>query len=873
MNMDRITTVNRTGAALLVAGLLAANWPAVVRAQSVPPPAIRPWLQKLQEVGALDPSKPLWEGTEALKRQVQNPRNVSIYKVSLDDINKGAFFRSPQERTAFLVRLRAAAEEISRRQLEQSGVPRAIAAEIAKDVPRPWLRPLEELALARHAMPRLFQTGTQERLRAVQRRSFMGLLDRNVTRDQLTTVAADVNASTARVPLVAGIQQIAPADTAPIDRILSEKSREWFKGQPRAVQDEVRSQLTAFLKTQLSALAQLEAEVKKRSSDVEEKALEAFALVSGIQKDIAKIGDGVKSAQAGILDPLQKVQDAIDRDWKTVDSRLRQTALDQNLLRYQAQAATVFRDLTSVASLVESAFKDRNSFDRVGHALLASAGVPAEAKTALTAMQTLSNSNASFAGKAEAMLAIGSIVAPNEMKAVQGLLKDVGPVLAAAGPLLALSGFGAPVALGLGALGGGDSGPDPQIMAELGKINAKLDAIISQLAKIEERMIKQHMETMRALEAMHFDVQRLLAINQRQAFEDLFGSCERALDPDNKSTTTEYDTCSKNIWELLTPQGVPIRLAIYSNLRAVEGRTPLDEWRRISAAHAVVFRDADAWCGTLLAGVMPVARLKSALPFEHSEPSKSLCADVADNQKLLEPALLGQLTERELTTARRFVKTLSTDGRARVNLRWRYELRLLNLGVAQQAAFSGFAGIGDAAGVLFHGREVEEFKEADSRKILTDSLKNYVAVAENALRFEMNGRYGMDPGPTALYSFAYLSGDPIHLNETSRIDNAHGRFVWSQQSGSYCFESTILGAERCILPPSPRQLQDGAPKVTAAHQLLVEQRFRVLQLSEEANFLSVLSAQERDRLAELLTLQFMQEQAMEKVRAKTGIPN
>jgi hypothetical protein len=711
---------------------------------------------------------------------------------------------------------------------------------------------------------------TRAGLDAIQRRALIGALRRDVTIGEIKTTAA-VGSTGGHFQLIASVRaQVSQMQPSDFKRLLSESTRTWLDSQTAEAQRAFAQEASRFLKQGDAAIAQIQVEVKSRTESIETDAGRLFQLVGGLRTDVDKMTGVIKSVDTSITQPLQKSLDQVENEWsKTYDTLRRVTGADA-VANAQATANQVFGQLSSLSSVLDQGFRDRASFERTSTALLSSSVLPDQARVALTSLQTFNNASAGFSGKADAVLSLASVIAPNEIQAVKGVLRDIGPVLSAAGPLLALSGFGAPFAMGLSAFGGGgSSGPDPAVMAELLKINAKLDAIINQLNRIEERMIKQHRETMEALEALHFDVRRLLSIEQRQAFEQLLNSCSRSVDIKNAGTAKEeYRKCVQNIWDQLTPTGVPGRLAMYSNLAPVDGKSSLEEWRRLTAAHEVVFRDTSAWCGTLLQGRASVDELLTgAAKYTPSEMARGLCADVADHSKLLEPTLLSQMVTHDLAVSRIFAAPWARDERDRSLTRWNYELRLLNISLGQQAAFSGFADIAEMGGFLFRKRDIKGFEGDEKRQLLLASLKNYSALAENAMRGELRKRYGRSAGAEASYAFGFYSSDAMFLNVASGLASATaGSFL--RKGETHCYESSLMGSDRCIALPSPFEPQDNAPRITSPFQLLVEQRDELLRTIEMAQLQGRLAEGDRERMIEMVTLKNLQRERLDAAAAR-----
>jgi len=324
-------------------------------------------------------------------------------------------------------------------------------------------------------------------------------------------------------------------------------------------------------------------------------------------------------------------------------------------------------------------------------------------------------------------------------------------------------------------------------MQALGQINAKLDQIINQLNRIENTMIRQHRETMEALEAIAFDVRRIHTTTQRESFQKVIGPCVRAGDTANPDLgRREANLCFSGILEQMFPREVGARLTVYANLEQTQdGTNAHKQWTQIARAHELVFRNVLAQCPSLVRGRLTLADLANdQVRTPLSSVSEDLCRDIADPTKLVDSSLISQLVAEDIRVSRQFWDEKQRDDYDR---RWRYELRVLNLALGQQSALSGLIDMQSIGRFLFQSTTPAEYEREEARLALVASLRSYPVLAENALRSELWRLYGKTGTAQARYAFSFYANDPMFLN-AGRASRASGEFR-DGAGDTYCFDS------------------------------------------------------------------------------------
>ena len=389
---------------------------------------------------------------------------------------------------------------------------------------------------------------------------------------------------------------------------------------------------------------------------------------------------------------------------------------------------------------------------------------------AATAVSSIMQLKGDFSSSAMAVLNIAtelnnSGVPIPGLKEAAPLLSSVSSIVQAAGPLMALTGFGGGFAAFqmLGGLGGGsdNSAQFAQIQQQLSQINAKLDLVLGKLDKLDEKITAQHEQVMNALEALGFDIERTRDLLVSNVHKQVRGPCRSAADPsDGNLRRKDIDDCNTELQRFYASADVPGPLTLKANLvtQSLE-ESALKAFRsELTIRQMLVSVATDVDCDGLTYPSPDIAHLNRKLARYNQPGTTSSCGLLVLGSPLLEPGILEEyVTDEEsalnATAALGRVKAMSwwKDNGAQVRARWtKHELPILNQAVAQQAIVSGDVLIPKFAKFLDDG---------SSNDKLTQVWNDKGVFKENVVRYWIWSRMKDQTWIRTLYSFAWNSVD------------------------------------------------------------------------------------------------------------------
>lgn len=818
---------------------------------------VRPWIALANRVPVAGGTVPLWE----LEADIQSllSKKKHLHAAALVQVQRpiGGLFGLKETRSQFIESLRVRAASISQDQLVESGIPVEIARRIAAEVPRPWLRDLQEAAIATAPLGDLLTERTARALRLVKDRA----------------VLAGVRLSRAESASYPGTKLFLASTQARQIRATVEVTAEaakWLEGQPEDTKAAFQGGVDILKKRVATeargGLADLAAQIQVVDGDLRKRVLNFKDGVAPLFAEVVAVEQTIARFKAG-GDTLKKVDSALDG----LESELRTSA--NRVVTAVSEAAMPVQDLSrqirqvvGVARVLEAGLTDRSAFETLAQSLGSGSLLPPQASKAVRdaseavdSLRALSNSQAGFGGQAQAALKLVGILAPEASAGLSQVLNQAAPIMAVAGPLLALSGFGA--ALPMFGPGGG-SQQDPETARALAEINEKLAKIDKKLDKIYETMVKNHLEVMEKLDAIHFDIRRLHTMVQAAAFHDRTSACLNVPGQSEQgSLERALAECNRSIASLMTPQSVSPILLVKSNLK--EGAD--EQWAGLQIASRLL-APPEMNCGSLFPtslGAPPFVPTSKEMGNGTLHPCEAPKAE-----EFVEPSLLAKVAAADIGAS--FGRTQPRIGGAEF-LRWRNLLLHINRDISQEAVLSGLNAPGALKDALLD-QELASVQALSQKAFGSPDKMNASGVAkalaqtpvalQNAARSALRQQYeGAMPGQ-AMYALAYYGSDPWLLQQTAGGSFKTGAFSMSPDP---CF--TFGETNECVPLPKPKELQVDAAAVSSNYRLLTLVRGQVLGLIEQARLYDSLSPDSRERLIELVTLNLIR-----KARSPLPVP-
>lgn len=378
-------------------------------------------------------------------------------------------------------------------------------------------------------------------------------------------------------------------------------------------------------------------------------------------------------------------------------------------------------------------------------------------------------------------------------------------ILRAAGPLTTVLGFASGFSAfsmlgGLGGLGGGSDAAVQealnQIKAKLDVMDRKLDEVLSDLRKLDDKITQYHLEEMHALEGLMFEAVRTHDLLAKK--ESIRTPCERAKGADEspQDRQAQLDRCLDKVKDTYAGdpplKEVPTELSFEWNVRNYDLPQPLKETaldrlrQEISSRQGLVSLIKHTDCQGLMYPSSDLEELERRYNEYGRREGVSNCTEMLTGN-LIEPGIMARYINWEqdalLATATqpqaiaiKFWRDNWTGLRDRLTLK---ELPLLNQAIAQQSGISGDLLIPELSELLD--------KSMTDEKIRADLHTVWSAnglLAENIARYWVWKKIKDARRPTAgtdqkpgskpdrwlrtLYAFAWESGDESYWRLITR---------------------------------------------------------------------------------------------------------
>jgi hypothetical protein len=351
------------------------------------------------------------------------------------------------------------------------------------------------------------------------------------------------------------------------------------------------------------------------------------------------------------------------------------------------------------------------------------------------------------------------------LKEAAPLLSSATSIIQAAGPLLALTGFGAGFSAfsALGGFGGGGSDNSAQFAAiqqQLSVINAKLDQVLTKLDALDKKITAQHEQVMNALEALGFDVERTRDILVNSVVhQTVRGPCRAAAEASDGTLREQHiNVCNDHLQQLYAANDIPGILTLKANLVTQSlKQSALDKFRQeLTIRQILVSFATDLDCGGLDYPSHDIDNLNRKLARYTARSGESSCSLLVLGAPLLEPGILEEYVanEQDALNATALLgrgKALNWwhDNGAQVRGRWtNHELPILNQAIAQQAIVSGDLLLPSFAKFLDDGSELDK---------VTQVWNDRGVFAENVVRYWIWTRLQSQTWMRTLYSLAWNS--------------------------------------------------------------------------------------------------------------------
>jgi hypothetical protein len=395
------------------------------------------------------------------------------------------------------------------------------------------------------------------------------------------------------------------------------------------------------------------------------------------------------------------------------------------------------------------------------------------------------------------------------------VLNTANSILQAAGPLTTIAGFATGLSAfqmigGLGGLGGG--GDDSvnqalsQINAKLDQINHKLDVVIEKLDQLDDKITKQHMEVMNALEAIGFDVARSNKLLLMQLHKTVKVPCLRAANGNDDDFERQLAQCHQALSDLYVDsdptRNPPGELRFETNLTTYNAsQTAFGEFKtELTYRRDLSNLLTTTNCQALAYPSSDLDELNYKLATYGKRNKANDCQSLLESN-LLEPRIVSEyvLWEQNAFAAtprlgiRKTIDWWQGHGKV-LNYRWTSkELPLLNLAIAQQAGVTGDVLLGELAQSLDQSFK-DDAKLAELKKIWTSAG----VLPENIARYWIWSRIGTQalinsgtqndnvasqahktyPWLRTLYAFAWESGDDRYWYLLTRAPTDKVKFTF-----------------------------------------------------------------------------------------------
>jgi hypothetical protein len=872
-----------------------------------------------------------------------------------------AFVRSLQER----------AISISTSALEASGLPPALAAAMSERMPRPYLFKLQRALLA-YAQTSSVQTDPRLRsaLAGVLRQSSNTLLaNKQPKAGDFSAVADSISRKLSPAPSAnsRASAYFVLASVSEHHLISTQNSTQGVTKPPDFIALGIDKDVLPYLNNDAKQLYANLADASKKEQFVEgvaedfiqraqhtgqsvaskvltaENSVNAIITVAQFQQVQRTSAEGIEQGARQFHDGLDAATQYLSKQW---DDNIAAASIAANSTTSGlTDAAAKIANTTHLVGDLRSLTSGGNlSADAIGElGAIALQGAPQSVQRSIsqlaTGIQQLTSSQGSLFGEGQALLGtLSSITGSPAIAQVQSVFSTVAPFLQAAGPLLGLASMATPLGgLALvgglfGGSGGGDAGQLAAIQQTLSEINHKLDMVLSKLDALDQKITRDHIEEMNALESISFDVNRTrdliastYAQNYRKKCEDLgqvTGSSELTV-TDKKNM---FAACNSNLNDLFSGnEAEPVLNAVNSleTYGVSQDQTALSKYRSLLKVYEKSKEVATQSCLDLSMASSSVHDLESLPRFGLSEAlpgqQQGLCNRILSIEKLLDSGLLAYFVnlEWELSTQSGVVNQTvvysavwGSDEAGQMAFRWQKELFFTNVAIGQQSRLTG-----DVTTPLWANKlELKNPLEVDE----ADTLDQSEILAENAVRYwtqiHLRQTYFADSGRSGAedfeaiarpvqYAAASQACSPVLL-ETLLQKGTNGdtdfgstKLLWtanvvdgSKNLGSPPIDrgnliapcatdpnkataerwcATFTGLKNCIVLPTPEHVITGELRRSDDVEGLLAARQRLLTLIETRKLLSDLSGNLRDTLIDALIMQWIVEQkALEGNRAE-----
>jgi hypothetical protein len=868
-------------------------------------------------------------------------------------------FRDPSQAFQFLAMLRRRSISYSTQALVDTGVPRPIAQEISERMARKHLFQIQQALLTFSRVPKNITPKTfGAAIAGASRQSTKALLVRSDMKpsdfDSITKLiraGAPGNSERTSLDSDAKYAEVSEQIKEPTAREDLQQRFALATTQPKLMA--IQTQLLAYVnKDAISAYNSLENTAKEhfldalaedfvaRASNIPvptvganltiNRSVEVLKSVGEFQALERRTAEAVSSGATNITRGLTGAHDLLNETWDDQIEAARQiTRSVTSLPPAAAQIAGTAHFINDLQTVISGGDLSSGMVSELGGMVSANVPHAGEVFQLVTGINQITNSQASFAERGKALLGtLAAITKSPAIEQVQSVFNSLAPIIQTAGPLLAVASFASPLGGismiggllggGGGLLGGGGGGGDEAalqaINQKLEEINHKLDVVINKLDQLDEKLTRQHIQVMNALESISFDINRtrdLILSNDVKAFSTYCESLQTTSDE------SDFVACNSKLRELNA--GASSKFEPHAFLKALPnfstenlGNTAYDKLQKLEKVYSKTSATAQGSCFSLVLAAYSlhditkignVGRKAAA-----NDVQANLCSQVLSFSGMLHSGTLTFFSALEWDAADRSkdlkqerANQLIWNPRARESnkllQRWTNELRLLNIAIGQQARLTGDFTVPQWAAKLDLDTPLDKTDQEvlDQSEILADNsirywLDSHVRDTE-MLEAHAPDEPGFAISRTLRYAYAYHACSPIYLesltefgSQQKKTDFQKIHFNWTNELDQISNNLTSVsarpatypcvlrtgsahrwcalfdGLNNCIDLPTPTEMITGEFRRSDNLEALLDARDNILTLIETTQLIDNLKPTERQLLLEAIAMKWSSDQ-------------